>query len=400
MPASTGGSSWSLSGSAATSVVVQLAHSGAHPWLLGRAGALPTLDSFDWPAAADAQVVDAQRSWTLVLSPGTVWYFGLYVYPGRAHLPAGSTLSLRVSVTADESGMVISPSFMSIILGVVLSMFLCLLMSVCKRYGVRWLVQRRHVSVWGDFGPGGMPGGPGAVRPRPPPARGLPRELIDQFPATCFAEGDIRKEDANCSVCLSDYEPGEMLRRLPVCSHCFHQSCIDEWLAAHQTCPLCRVSLLPAAPPEAGAAPGARSSSGGGGGGGEGYGHNSGGGGGGAREVQLQLQQQQPARARAPQQAPAGQGQAPPRRASGGGGGAAPAPPPQLGLPPPIGAPAAQQPPPAVAGQQQQQRRPRGRSTDARPANRDAAAAPAGGERTRSGSARGAQQQQQQRLPV
>lgn len=33
---------------------------------------------------------------------------------------------------------IINPSFMSIIMGVILSMFLCLVMSVCKRYGARW----------------------------------------------------------------------------------------------------------------------------------------------------------------------------------------------------------------------------------------------------------------------
>ena len=37
----------------------------------------------------------------------------------------------------------------------------------------------------------------------------------------------------------------EMLRRLPACKHEFHESCIDEWLASHTTCPMCRCSLLP-----------------------------------------------------------------------------------------------------------------------------------------------------------
>jgi E3 ubiquitin-protein ligase ATL7/58/59 len=37
----------------------------------------------------------------------------------------------------------------------------------------------------------------------------------------------------------------DMLRRLPTCKHEFHLHCIDEWLANHTTCPMCRCSLLP-----------------------------------------------------------------------------------------------------------------------------------------------------------
>ncbi|KAJ1259446.1 hypothetical protein BS78_10G155800, partial [Paspalum vaginatum] len=41
-------------------------------------------------------------------------------------------------------------------------------------------------------------------------------------------------------------QDGEMLRRLPVCMHVYHVDCIDRWLAAHRTCPLCRSDLDPA----------------------------------------------------------------------------------------------------------------------------------------------------------
>lgn len=45
-----------------------------------------------------------------------------------------------------------------------------------------------------------------------------------------------------CSVCLSDFETGEMSRRLP-CQHIFHVQCIDSWLARSWACPLCRQEL-------------------------------------------------------------------------------------------------------------------------------------------------------------
>lgn len=52
-----------------------------------------------------------------------------------------------------------------------------------------------------------------------------------------------------CSVCLGDYQSDERLQKIPSCGHTFHVDCIDHWLATHTTCPLCRLSLLPATKP-------------------------------------------------------------------------------------------------------------------------------------------------------
>lgn len=51
------------------------------------------------------------------------------------------------------------------------------------------------------------------------------------------------KEDAQCSICLGEYEDKEMLRIMPACLHNFHRTCIDIWLEMHSTCPICRLSL-------------------------------------------------------------------------------------------------------------------------------------------------------------
>lgn len=48
-----------------------------------------------------------------------------------------------------------------------------------------------------------------------------------------------------CAVCLAAVQEGEMVRRLPVCMHVYHVECIDRWLTAHRTCPLCRSELDP-----------------------------------------------------------------------------------------------------------------------------------------------------------
>ncbi|XP_010921645.1 RING-H2 finger protein ATL5-like [Elaeis guineensis] len=43
-----------------------------------------------------------------------------------------------------------------------------------------------------------------------------------------------------CSLCLTEFKDGEVGRFLPRCCHGFHRDCIDVWLNAHSTCPLCR----------------------------------------------------------------------------------------------------------------------------------------------------------------
>ncbi|CAI5479826.1 unnamed protein product [Closterium sp. Yama58-4] len=58
--------------------------------------------------------------------------------------------------------------------------------------------------------------------------------------------GELAKE---CTVCLSDFNEMELVRSLP-CTHRFHVSCIDHWLADRTTCPVCRVDLSTAAAPD------------------------------------------------------------------------------------------------------------------------------------------------------
>ncbi|KAL6853737.1 hypothetical protein ACP4OV_019766 [Aristida adscensionis] len=49
-----------------------------------------------------------------------------------------------------------------------------------------------------------------------------------------------------CSICLGEFAEGDKVRALPRCGHGFHPECVDPWLRARASCPLCRASLLPA----------------------------------------------------------------------------------------------------------------------------------------------------------
>ncbi|EPS63723.1 hypothetical protein M569_11061, partial [Genlisea aurea] len=43
-----------------------------------------------------------------------------------------------------------------------------------------------------------------------------------------------------CVICLADYEKSDEVRVLRDCGHLFHTHCVDPWLSAHATCPVCR----------------------------------------------------------------------------------------------------------------------------------------------------------------
>ncbi|CAL1533746.1 unnamed protein product [Lymnaea stagnalis] len=54
------------------------------------------------------------------------------------------------------------------------------------------------------------------------------------------ADGNNHQE--KCTICLSEFETGEDVRRLP-CMHLFHSECVDQWLSTNKNCPICRVDI-------------------------------------------------------------------------------------------------------------------------------------------------------------
>ncbi|KAF6261915.1 hypothetical protein COO60DRAFT_714761 [Scenedesmus sp. NREL 46B-D3] len=102
-------------------------------------------------------------------------------------------------------------------------------------------------------------------------SKGLQREAIQQLPQVQVGQlrrqrggsgcgGSAGQQQAQrlahkalaaasmCTICQCDYEDADMARLLP-CGHMYHQECVDQWLGANKTCPICNqeVPAIPAA---------------------------------------------------------------------------------------------------------------------------------------------------------
>ncbi|CAI9761251.1 unnamed protein product [Fraxinus pennsylvanica] len=72
---------------------------------------------------------------------------------------------------------------------------------------------------------------------------GIDPKVIASLPIFRFKSLMGQKDGLECAVCLNRFEPTEVLRLLPKCKHAFHVECVDTWLDAHSTCPLCRYQV-------------------------------------------------------------------------------------------------------------------------------------------------------------
>ncbi|GKV00365.1 hypothetical protein SLEP1_g13060 [Rubroshorea leprosula] len=83
------------------------------------------------------------------------------------------------------------------------------------------------------------------LAPAPRKNSGIHRAVIESLPIFRFSSLRGEKDGLECAVCLNKFEPTEVLRLLPKCKHAFHVECVDTWLDAHSTCPLCRYRVDP-----------------------------------------------------------------------------------------------------------------------------------------------------------
>uniref|UniRef100_A0ACD5UB95 Uncharacterized protein n=1 Tax=Avena sativa TaxID=4498 RepID=A0ACD5UB95_AVESA len=120
-------------------------------------------------------------------------------------------------------------------------LFFCAYINQCRLAGDGGAPLGRNVAA--AAGPGG---------PSRRGKRGLDPAVVATFPIVSYREimeHKVGRGVLECAVCLTAFEEGDDLRLLPHCSHVFHPECIDPWLEARITCPLCRANLEKPPPP-------------------------------------------------------------------------------------------------------------------------------------------------------
>jgi len=75
---------------------------------------------------------------------------------------------------------------------------------------------------------------------------GLDAGELAEIVTVLFAPA-VHTMGSSCAVCLSDFEAGEVCRKLE-CGHVFHKACADEWLMICARCPLCNRDNRPTDP--------------------------------------------------------------------------------------------------------------------------------------------------------
>jgi hypothetical protein len=54
---------------------------------------------------------------------------------------------------------------------------------------------------------------------------------------------EAKRKCNSCIICTEGFHTGNVVMRLPLCGHVFHEECALSWLTKHNTCPYCRREL-------------------------------------------------------------------------------------------------------------------------------------------------------------
>lgn len=72
--------------------------------------------------------------------------------------------------------------------------------------------------------------------------------MITQLTERCgrelVASDQMVVDKEECCICLSEYEPGEIVIEFKKCPHIMHKVCLDKWLKKNPSCPYCKQNKI------------------------------------------------------------------------------------------------------------------------------------------------------------
>jgi len=76
--------------------------------------------------------------------------------------------------------------------------------------------------------------------------RATPKHVIERLDVVSYTP-DLFGDESNpcCAICLTEFEDGDQLRKLPCGHQQFHSCCVDHWLSKAGRCPLCVADVQP-----------------------------------------------------------------------------------------------------------------------------------------------------------
>lgn len=66
------------------------------------------------------------------------------------------------------------------------------------------------------------------------------RPTVEQIAANSTIGNLVSEEEHSCAICQDTLNPDQEGRKLNICGHWFHRTCIDTWFERDVHCPVCR----------------------------------------------------------------------------------------------------------------------------------------------------------------
>ena len=74
-------------------------------------------------------------------------------------------------------------------------------------------------------------------------SKGLTKAQINSLPEKMWLNrGDAEEE--SCSICFDNFERRQKIKKLPMCGHEYHSSCLNKWLNEQKRCPMCNEEVI------------------------------------------------------------------------------------------------------------------------------------------------------------